>query len=133
MRLVLKIFLCLCFLPASIFCQEQIRQVKIGQNNNETRIFAVLIQPTETAFKTQSMIIDFKPLKKSKDLPESFTVDLTSTVRSLKTGAKNQKILVLRWNKSGEIETKCDGNQIRWGRIRLFGKTWRCGSARKNC
>ena len=93
MRLVLKIFLCLCFLPASIFCQEQIRQVKIGQNNNETRIFAVLIQPTETAFKTQSMIIDFKPLKKSKDLPESFTVDLTSTVRSLKTGAKNQKIL----------------------------------------
>jgi hypothetical protein len=93
MRLLLKIFLCLCFLSASVFC----------------RFIAALIQPTETSYKMQSMIIDFDPVKKSKDLPESFTVDLTSTVRSLTTGAKNQKILVLRWNKSGQIETKCNG------------------------
>ena len=44
-------------------------------------------------------------------MPNLFYVDLTSTVRSPATGDKKQKILVLRWEKSGDIEVKCEGGK----------------------
>jgi hypothetical protein len=59
----------------------------------------------------QSMIIDVNPDKSGQ--PTSFLVDLTSTVRSLSTGEKIQKILLLRWKKPGEIELRCDGKWVK--------------------
>jgi hypothetical protein len=59
------------------------------------------------------MIIDLAPAKNKKDPPSSIQVDLTSTVRSLTTGAKQQKIIVIRWKKAAEIEFKCDGKWTR--------------------
>ncbi|MEP6848811.1 MAG: hypothetical protein ABI999_08130 [Acidobacteriota bacterium] len=36
----------------------------------------------------------------------------TSTMRSLTTGDKRQKILVIRWEKSSDVEVKCDGGKF---------------------
>lgn len=109
MRLVLKLFLCLCVLPAGVFCQEKIKQIRVGPYGDQVRIVVAFVEPSEETFKMQSLIIDVEPVKNKNQQPSSYLVDLTSTVRTLSTGAKNQKILVLRWNKAGEIETKCDG------------------------
>ena len=109
MRLIMKLLLCLCLLPASVFCQERITSVMVGPKEDQTRIVAAFVEPTEDALKTQSMIIDMTPIKNNKNQPASVFVDLTSTVRNLSTGEKKQKILQLRWQKIGEVEFKCDG------------------------
>ncbi len=109
MRLIVKLLFCLCLFPASLFCQERITTVKIGPNDDQTRIVAAFIEPAEGAYKMQSMIIDITPVKNKKDQPVSVLIDLTSTVRNLSTGAKQQKILQLRWQKNKEIEFKCEG------------------------
>jgi hypothetical protein len=41
--------------------------------------------------------------------PSFVLVDLTSTIRSLASGDKKQRALILRWKKTGELELKCDG------------------------
>lgn len=109
MRLIMKLLLCLFLLPASVFCQERITNVMVGPRDDQTRIVAAFVEPTEDALKTQSMIIDLAPIKTSKEQPAAVLVDLTSTVRSLATGEKKQKILQLRWQKNGEVEFKCEG------------------------
>lgn len=109
MRLIMKLLLCLCLLPASVFCQERITSVMVGPKEDQTRIVAAFVEPTEEALKTQSMIIDMTPIKNNKNQPASVFVDLTSTVRNLSTGEKKQKILQLRWQTIGEVEFKCDG------------------------
>lgn len=113
MRLIFKLVLCLCLLPLSVFCQERIRKTMVGPNNDQIRILISFIDPSEEGFKMQSMIIDMDKIKDSKEQPKSVFVDLTSTVRSLSTGKKDQKILLLRWNKKGEIELKCDGKWVK--------------------
>jgi len=50
-------------------------------------------------------------VKNKKEQQTSNQADLTSTVRSIATGQKKQKILVLRWGKSGDIEVKCEGGK----------------------
>ncbi len=65
---------------------------------------------SDDGYKMQSVIIDTSKVKK-KELPEKYQVDLTSTIRSLTTGQKKQKILVLRWGKSGEVEVKCEAGK----------------------
>ena len=109
MRLIMKLLLCLCLLPAGAFCQERITNVMVGPKDDQTRIVAAFVEPTEETFKMQSMIIDISPIKNNKDQPASVFVDLTSTIRNLSTGEKKQKILQLRWQKTGEVEVKCDG------------------------
>lgn len=81
----------------------------VGPNNDQIRIVVAFIEPSQEAYSMQSMIIDVDSVKDRKEQPSSFQVDLTSTVRSLSTGEKRQKILLLRWKKTGEIELKCDG------------------------
>ena len=109
MRLIMKLLLCLCLLPASVLCQERITNVTVGPKEDQTRIIAAFVEPTEEMFKMQSMIIDITPIKNNKDQPASVFVDLTSTVRKLSTGEKKQKILQLRWQKTGEVEFRCEG------------------------
>ena len=109
MRLLIKLLVCLCLLPASTFSQERIRKMMVGPNNDQIRIVVAFIEPSQEAYSMQSMIIDVDSVKNRKEQPSSFQVDLTSTVRSLSTGEKRQKILLLRWKKTGEIELKCDG------------------------
>ena len=69
------------------------------------------MEAAEDSYKLQTMIIDINPVKNKKDEPNSYYVDLTTTVRSLTTGNKNQKILVIRWQKSEEVEVKCEGGK----------------------
>lgn len=109
MKSIFNAFLCLCGLSLSVFCQEQMQKVMVGPFEGGTRILISSIEPTEEGYKMQSMIIDADSLKNAKEKPKSVTVDLTSTFRSLATGKKDQKILVLRWNEKEEIEMKCDG------------------------
>ena len=113
MQLVFKLFLCLCLLPLSVFCQERIRKTMVGPNNDQIRIVISFVEPLEEGFKMQSMIIDMDKIKDNKEQPKSVFVDLTSTVRSLTTGKKDQKIFLLRWNKKGDIELKCDGKWVK--------------------
>lgn len=61
----------------------------------------------------QSMIIDLEATKNGKEQPSSFQIDLTSTVRSLSSREKRQRILLLRRQKTGEIELKCDGKWVK--------------------
>lgn len=109
MKLTFKLFLFLCILPLGVFSQEKIQKFMVGANNGQTRVLISFIEPTEDGFNTQSMIIDIDSVKAKKDQPKSVMVDLTSTVRSLSSGKKDQKILLIRWNKAEEIEMKCDG------------------------
>lgn len=113
MRLIITLLICLFCLGGNALGQERIRQVMVGPNDNQTRIVVAFIEPTETSYRMQSMIVDFGQLKSRNERPASFQVDLTSTVRTLSTGAKVQKILVLRWKKTGDLELKCDGNWAR--------------------
>ena len=109
MRLMMKLLLCLCLLPVTVFCQERITNVMVGTNGDQKRIVVAFVEPTDDSFKMQSMIVDLTPVKNKKDQPAGVFVDLTSTVRNLATGEKKQKILQLRWQKTGEVEFKCDG------------------------
>jgi len=113
MRLIKTLLICLCCLGGTALSQESIRKVMVGPNDNQTRIVVAFIDPTETSYKMQSMIVDFGQVKSRKEQPASFQVDLTSTDRLLSTGAKQQKILVLRWKKTGEFELKCDGKWVK--------------------
>ena len=113
MRLIKTLLICLCCLGGTALSQERIRQVKVGPNGNQTRIVVAFIDPTGESYKMQSMIVDFGQLKSRNERPASVQVDLTSTNRLLSTGAKQQKILVVRWKKTGEFELKCDGNWMK--------------------
>ena len=113
MRLLTKLSVFLCILPLSVLSQERITKVMSGNYNNGIRIVAAFIEPSGKTFKTQSMIIDLDSIKSNSEQPDSVSVDLTSTVRNLTTGEKKQKILQLRWKKSGEIEFRCDGKWVK--------------------
>lgn len=104
--LALALF-CLC--PAIALGQEKIRTVKVGPYGDQVRIVVTLIDPTADGYKMQSLIIDLTPAKNKGEQPSSVHVDLTSTVRTVGTGKKEQQILVLRWQGTGEAESKCDG------------------------
>lgn len=110
MKLVFKALVCLFILPLSVFCQEKIQKFVVGANGDQTRIILAFIELTEEKYKTESMIIDLTSIKDGKEKPKSVTVDLTSTVRSLSTRKKDQKVLLIRWNAKEEIEMRCDGN-----------------------
>jgi hypothetical protein len=107
--MILKLLLYVSLIPASVFSQDQIKKVMVGPAGNSIRVVAAFIEPSQESIKTQSMIIDVNAVKNKTERPSFYQVDLTSTVRSLSTGDKNQKILILRWKKDGEIEFKCEG------------------------
>src|SRR5829696_1271360 len=117
MRLIVKLLMCLCLLPASVLCQERIRQVMVGPSNDQTRIVVAFIEPSAETYTMQSMIINLDAVKNKKEQPSAFFVDLTSTVRNLSSGAKKQKILLLQWKKSGAIELKCDGKWVKQDKV----------------
>ncbi|HEX8845706.1 MAG TPA: hypothetical protein VF791_13725 [Pyrinomonadaceae bacterium] len=85
----------------------------VGPYNDEIRILIAFIEPTEVSYKMQTMIIDLAPLKNRNEEPSSVQVDLTSTIRSLSTEGKQQKIVILRWKQTGELELKCDGKWVK--------------------
>jgi hypothetical protein len=110
MRLMIKLFICLCLVAATTAAQEKIRKFMVGPHGDQIRIVYAVTDILPDGYKMQTMIIDLARVKNSNEEPASVLVDLTSTVRSLSTGEKQQKILVLRWKKTGEMESKCDGN-----------------------
>jgi hypothetical protein len=85
----------------------------VGPNGDQVRVVVAFIDLSEDEYKMQSMIIDLTPVKNREEQPSSVQVDLTTTVRSLSTGEKKQKILLLRWNKTGEIELRCSGKWVK--------------------
>jgi hypothetical protein len=107
-----KLFLLICFFSCAVLGQERITKRMAGPANGQYRIAVAFITPTDESYKLQSLIIDIEPVKNKKDLPTAYYADLTTTVRSLTTGSKDQKILVIRWNKGSDVEVKCDGG--RW-------------------
>lgn len=116
MRLLMKLFLCLCLVPLGVFGQERITKAMAGTDQaGKFKVVVAFVEPTDTAFKTQSMIIEMSPVKKKDEQPASVFVDLTSTVRTMATGEKKQKILQLRWDKTGAIEFRCQGEWKKQG------------------
>src|SRR5687768_11615292 len=113
MRLIAILLLCLCFVPVSIFSQERISTVSVGPYNDQFRIVIAFVEPSAESYKMQSMIIDMDPIKNSQEQPASVFVDLTSTVRTLSSGEKKQRILQLRWKKKGGLELKCEGKWVK--------------------
>ena len=113
MRLIIKLFLCLCLVPVGAFAQDRTNKVLVGPYNDQVRVLIALVEPSESSYKLQSVIIDVDPVKDGKAEPASFQVDLTTTIRSLVTGEKQQKALVLRRQKSGDLELKCSGKWIK--------------------
>lgn len=111
MRFVLMLLLCLCFVPVAALGQERVTKVMAGPNDDTFRVLVSFMAATDDSYKLQSIIIDVNRVKDKKEQPTDFYVDLTSTVRSLTTGAKKQRIFVLRWGKSAEIEVKCEGGK----------------------
>lgn len=109
MKMLLGVF----FVPFSLSAQERVSQVAVGPYDNQLRVVAAFIETSEETFKMDSMIIDFTKIKNNQELPESVFVDLTSTVRTLGNGEKKQKILQLRWKKSGSLEIKCEGKWVK--------------------
>ncbi len=109
MRLLIKLLICLCLVPISALCQDRIRNVTVGPVGDQIRIVVAFIEPSDDSYKMQSMIIDLDKIKDKKEQPSSFQVDLTATVRSLSTGEKKQKAVILRWQKPDKIELKCNG------------------------
>lgn len=107
MRLI-KLFLLMCLIPVGVFGQDMIRRVMVGPYDGDVRILVAYIQPTETQYKMQSLIIDVKPDKQKKKA-KSFYVDLTSTDRSLATGEKKQRIFQFSSDKNGKLKLRCDG------------------------
>ena len=81
----------------------------VGPVDDKIRVLVSFIEPAGDSYKMQSMIIDINKIKDKKEPPSSVNVDLTSTIRSLSNGEKKQKVLILRWQKNGEIELRCDG------------------------
>ena len=108
MRIISKLILCLCILPVSVLCQEQIVKNMAGPNGDQFRTLVSFVYVSDDSYKMQSVIIDTDRVKNKKETPSIFLVDLTTTVRSLATGQKKQKILVLRWERSGDVEVKCE-------------------------
>jgi hypothetical protein len=111
MRSSLKLLVCFFLFAGTAFSQERITKVMAGPSDDQFRIVVAYIAASEDQFNMQSLIIDVDPVNNKKEQPTSYYVDLTATVRSLATGAKKQRILVLRWEKSGDIEVKCDGGK----------------------
>ena len=109
MRLLTKLLASLCFLPITALSQERMVNSRVGPYGDQTRLVIALTDPTPAGYKLQSMIIDVSPAKNKQDEPSAVQLDLTSTLRSLSTGAKQQKILILRWQSAGGLETRCDG------------------------
>lgn len=112
MRVTLKLLLSLFILSGTALCQERIAKLVAGPNDAQFRVVVAYMAPTETQFNMQSLIIDVNPVKNKKDLPTSYYVDITTTTRNLETGEKKQRILVIRWEKAGDVEVKCEGG--RW-------------------
>jgi len=82
-----------------------------GPRGDQFRILVAFLEPVdENSASLQSFILDTDRVKKQQQ-PSSFYLDLTATIRNLQTGAKNQKILVQRWERSGDVEVKCEGGK----------------------
>lgn len=109
MRLVIKLFVCLALVSVNAMGQERIRKFMAGPNGDQIRVVIALTDVLEDGYKFQSMIIDMSRIKNASEQPSFVQVDLTATVRSLVTRAKQQKSFIIRWNKAGQIELKCDG------------------------
>ena len=112
MMRVSKLIVCLLFFfviaSSRVVAQESLTKFVAGPHGDETRILIALTHVTDDGYQLQSLIIDLSPLKKGEE-PSSFHVDLTSTIRSLATGAKQQKIFIFHWDKTGDIDVKCNG------------------------
>lgn len=111
MRSLSKIIVFLCFLSVTAFGQEKMTKTMAGPNGDQFRSLIAFIYSTDDTFKMQSLILDTNKVKNKKELPSSFYVDLTSTVRSLASGEKKQKILVMKWEKPNSVEVKCEGGK----------------------
>lgn len=104
--------MCLLFLPILAFSQQRTAQTMAGPfESDQFRIAVAFMGLTDDSYKLQSLIVTVNRTKNKSELPTDYYVDLTTTTRSLASGAKKQNILVFRWEKSGEIKVKCEGGK----------------------
>lgn len=96
---------------AQAFGQERIAKTLAGPNGDQFRVAVTFIAASEDSYKLQSLIVDIDRVKDKTQEPTKFYVDLTTTVRSLTTGEKKQRIFVIRWERSADIEVKCEGGK----------------------
>jgi len=111
MRLVIGLLVCLFIFSGTALCQERIVKVMAGPNDDQFRILVSFIGGNKDQYELQSMIIDVNPVKDKKEAPASYYVDLTATVRNMVTDEKKQRIMILRWERSGDVEVKCEGGK----------------------
>ncbi len=113
MRIVAKLFFCFLLFSTSILAQDKFQKISVGPAEIGFRAVIAFIEPVGEAFKMQSLIVDYDKPKDKNDLPTTFKIDVTETVRSLSTGEKKQKILILIVKNSTEIQFKCDGKYLK--------------------
>jgi hypothetical protein len=105
---------CLILLPIAAQSQGGVIKTIAGPNKGHFQIVVSLIPDTDqNTWKMQSFILDIDPIKKGQQ-PNSYFLDLTTTTRNLNTDEKKQRILDLRWARSGDVETQCqDGSWVK--------------------
>ena len=104
--------MCVCFLPLAALGQERMAKVMAGSNEDgQFRVAVAFMVAADDTYKLQSLIVTVNRVKNKNELPTEYLVDLTTTTRQVQSGAKKQKVLILRWGKSGQIEAKCEGGK----------------------
>lgn len=122
MSLIIKLLVTTSLLCVGAAAQERIRTAKVGAYGDQTRVIIALVDPVPEGYKMRSMIIDLTPLRKKQEEPSETHLDLTSTVRAVVTGSRDQKILILNWKKNGPLTAKCDGDWKEQERTPAFEK-----------
>jgi hypothetical protein len=111
MRFILKLAVLVCFLSCGAIGQERAIKAVAGPNGDWVRVLVTFMSTGEDSYRLQSAIIDVNRIKNKAEEPTAFYVDLTTTDTLIETGAKQQKILVLRWDPTSEVEVICSDGQ----------------------
>ena len=116
MKKFLPLIICLIALPVVTQCQERTAKNMAGPfGDGQFRVAVTFMSAAEGGYKVQSLIVTTNQVKKKAEMPTEYVADLTTTTRSLETGAKDQKIFVIRWGKSEDVEVKCEGGK--WSKL----------------
>jgi len=91
--------------------QERAIKAVAGPNGDWVRVLVTFMSTGEDSYRLQSAIIDVNRAKNKAEESTAFYVDLTTTDTLIETGAKQQKILVLRWDATSEVEVICSDGQ----------------------
>lgn len=112
MRLTVGVVSCLLILAAVSLGQERMVKNMAGLTADGNRSAVTFMSVAGDSYTMKTLFVDTERVKNKSDEPTSFYIDLTSTVRNIKSGDKVQRILVMKWNGSSPVQVKCENS--RW-------------------